>query len=101
LHGNKLPSERELIKEFGVSRITIKKAIANLVNQDLVIGDREKGIFVNKNRKVAYNLATHLTFLEDDLARKEIELSIQNIIFEPVVASKEIQKLEVALVILC
>ncbi len=29
--GDKLPSERELIKQWKVSRITIRKAIANLV----------------------------------------------------------------------
>jgi GntR family transcriptional regulator len=37
LPGTKLPSERELISEFQVSRITIRKAIANLVKQGLVI----------------------------------------------------------------
>jgi GntR family transcriptional regulator len=89
----KLPSERELISEFQVSRITIRRAIANLSDLGLVISYQGKGVFVTERRKVAYTLANPLIFLEDDLGRQGIELSLQNIIFEPVTVSEEVQKI--------
>ncbi len=92
LPGAKLPSERELILEFQVSRITIRKAIANLVQQGLAITHQGKGVFVSDRRKVAYNLSDSLIFLAEDLTRQGIELSLQNITFELVTVSKEVQK---------
>jgi GntR family transcriptional regulator len=87
----KLPSEKELILEFQVSRITIRKAIANLVKQGLVITHQGKGVFVTEKRKVAYTLSNPLTFLEDDLANQGIKLSLQNIVFKPVKVSADIR----------
>jgi GntR family transcriptional regulator len=93
LPGNKLPSERELIKEWKVSRITIRRAIANLVQQGLVTTHQGKGTFVSEKRKVVYTLSNPLTFLQNDLANKGMELSLQNITFELVTASAEVQKI--------
>jgi GntR family transcriptional regulator len=93
LPGEKLPSERELIKEFQVSRITIRKAIANLIHQGLVITYQGKGVFVTEKRQVTYTLSNPLTFLAEDLARQGIELSVQNITFEPVTAPTEVQSI--------
>jgi GntR family transcriptional regulator len=91
LPGNKLPSERELIREWQVSRITIRRAIANLVQQGLVTTHQGKGAFVTEKCKVAYTLSNPLTFLENDLADKGIELSLQNITFELVTPPTEVQ----------
>lgn len=91
--GTKLPSESRLIEEFQASRITIRRAIANLVRQGLVYTHQGKGVFVTDKRKVTYALSDALTFLEEDLARQGIELSLQNIIFEAVTTSGEIQKI--------
>ena len=91
--GDKLPSESQLIAEFKASRITIRRAIANLVKQGLVITHQGKGVFVTQRRKVAYTLSNTLTFLEDDLARQGIELSLQSMTLEPVTVSEEVQKI--------
>ncbi|MGF1589860.1 MAG: GntR family transcriptional regulator [Pleurocapsa sp.] len=91
LPGAKLPSERKLIEKWQVSRITIRRAIANLVQQGLVTTHQGKGAFVTQKRKVIYTLSNPLTFLEDDLSNQGIELSLQNITFEPVTAPKEVQ----------
>ena len=91
--GDKLPSESQLIAEFRASRITIRRAIANLVKQGLVITHQGKGVFVTQRRKVAYTLSNTLTFLEDDLARQGIELSLQSMTLEPVTVSEEVQKI--------
>lgn len=89
--GAKLPSERELIEEWQVSRITIRRAIANLVQQGLVTTHQGKGVFVTQKRKVIYTLSNPLTFLEEDLANQGIELYLQNITFELVTAPQEVQ----------
>ena len=44
--GTQLPSEEELIREFSVSRTTIRATIQNLVRQGLVEIRRGRGTFV-------------------------------------------------------
>jgi|SRR5690625_710409 len=44
--GYRLPSEKELAKSFGVSTITVKKAIQQLVDKGFVYRQRGKGTFV-------------------------------------------------------
>ena len=93
LPGDKLPSERELIEQWQVSRITIRRAIANLVQQGLVSTHQGKGAFVTHKRKVIYTLSSPLTFLQDDLVSQGIELSIQNIVYKAVTPSSQIRKI--------
>jgi GntR family transcriptional regulator len=45
-HGDKLPSEAELMKQYGVSRITIRGAIAELVEEGILERSQGKGTFV-------------------------------------------------------
>lgn len=62
--GTQLPSEEELIREFGVSRTTIRMTIQNLVRQGLVEIRRGRGTFVASPRMVQE--LTELTgFVED------------------------------------
>src|ERR1700742_526811 len=62
--GTQLPSEDELIREFGVSRTTIRTTIQNLVRQGLVEIRRGRGTFVASPRMVLE--LTELTgFVED------------------------------------
>ena len=62
--GTQLPSEEELIHEFGVSRTTIRMTIQNLVRQGLVEIRRGRGTFVASPRMVQE--LTELTgFVED------------------------------------
>ena len=42
----KLPSESELIRRFGVSRVTVRQALRTLAQAGLVIGRQGKGVFV-------------------------------------------------------
>ena len=91
LPGDKLPSERELIDRWQVSRITIRKAIANLVGQGLVTTHQGKGVFVSEHKKVAYTLSNPLIFLERDLNNKGIKLSLQNLEFELVTPPQKVQ----------
>ncbi len=44
--GQRLPSEKELAQQFGVSVITVKKALASLTERGLVVRKQGKGTFV-------------------------------------------------------
>ncbi|EGD53684.1 GntR family transcriptional regulator [Gordonia neofelifaecis] len=44
--GDRLPTEDELIAEYGVSRITVRRALQNLVARELVVTRRGVGSFV-------------------------------------------------------
>lgn len=89
--GEKLPSESKLIEEFKVSRITVRRAIANLINQGLVAAHQGKGVFVTRQEKVIYSLSNPLIFLEEDLQNQGIELAIKNVVFELVSVSEEVK----------
>ncbi len=80
--GEKLPSERELMAMFQVSRITIRRAIANLIDQGLAIAHQGKGVFVTDRQKVLYNLTSPGLHLAQDLAQQGIDLSIETLGFE-------------------
>lgn len=89
--GEKLPSEHQLMAAFGVSRITVRQAIANLVNQGLAQSEQGKGVFVTPQKKVTYSLSSPLVLLEDDLAQKGIELTFESLTFRKVRPPKAVQ----------
>lgn len=90
--GEQLPSEHQLIDRFGVSRITVRRAISNLVHQGLVVARQGKGVFVKEQRKVTYSLSSPLVFFEADMSRQGIRSAIENLVFEPVLAPVEVQQ---------
>lgn len=93
--GSQLPSEHQLMEQFQVSRITIRRALANLSSQGLVIAHQGKGVFVKHQREVNYRLSNQLVFFEEDMARQGITSSIQSLVFESIPAPAEVrQKLQ-------
>ncbi|MEA5450450.1 GntR family transcriptional regulator [Leptolyngbya sp. CCNP1308] len=88
--GDRLPSEHQLMETFGVSRITARQAVANLVSQGLAIAYRGKGVFVTPQKKVTYSLTSPLVFLEEDMTRQGVAFSFENLIFEVVPAPAEV-----------
>ncbi|UCF97758.1 MAG: GntR family transcriptional regulator, partial [Spirochaetaceae bacterium] len=48
--GEKIPSERELCDRFGVSRITVRSALASLAHKGVLRRRAGSGTFVNENR---------------------------------------------------
>ncbi|WP_086781373.1 GntR family transcriptional regulator [Crossiella equi] len=59
--GSRLPSERELIDDFGVSRITIREAIGLLRVEGLVVAEHGKGVFVRPPQHVQRLSRSRLT----------------------------------------
>lgn len=49
--GEKMPSEDKLAEIYGVSRITINKALTELINQEYLLREHGRGTFVSKMRK--------------------------------------------------
>ncbi len=45
--GDKLPSESQLQKKFGVSRVTVRLALKDLLKQGILISRKRVGIFIN------------------------------------------------------
>ena len=62
-----MPPERDLAEEFGVSRITVRKAIDGLVEEGLLVRRQGSGTFVQ--RRVEKNFSKLTSFSEDMRAR--------------------------------
>lgn len=91
--GEKLPSEHQLMETFEVSRITVRQAIANLVNQGLAKSQQGKGVFVIPQKKVTYSLSSPFVLLEQDLANKGIKLTFKNLTFRKVRPPKPVESI--------
>ena len=50
--GEKLPTEEDLVKIFGVSLITVRKALSNLEEEGLIVRNRAIGTYVAENIKI-------------------------------------------------
>ncbi|MHB8073272.1 GntR family transcriptional regulator [Desulfosporosinus fructosivorans] len=59
-----LPSEREYCEEYGISRMTVRQAISDLVNEGLLRRERGKGTYVSQP-KIEQGLQMLTSFTED------------------------------------
>ncbi|WP_128894384.1 GntR family transcriptional regulator [Longirhabdus pacifica] len=66
--GDTLPSERELAERFQTSRMTVRQAIGNLVNNNYLYREKGRGTFVS-HRKFEQNLQSLTSFSEDMKSR--------------------------------
>lgn len=85
-----VPTERELCEYHGISRMTVNKAIASLVNEGLLYRERGKGTFVVKNKE-KHQLQNLLSFTED-MKRKGIVIDTKIISFHRKVPTKKMQQ---------
>ncbi|WP_257456598.1 GntR family transcriptional regulator [Archangium lipolyticum] len=68
-HRDALPSERELAERFEVSRVTVRKALKELLDEGLLQQRQGAGTFVNRGPYVEQRLSTLTSFSEDMSSR--------------------------------
>ncbi|GGF29365.1 GntR family transcriptional regulator [Halobacillus andaensis] len=89
-----IPSERELSETFDVSRMTVRQAITNLVNEGVLYREKGRGTFVAEE-KIEQPLQG-LTSFTEDMKTRGMEASSKLLTFEKVNAPLDIsRKLEI------
>ena len=63
--GTQIPSEHELSAELGVSRVTLREALRELVREDLLVKIQGKGTFVHSNPPTRLAPVRYTGFLEE------------------------------------
>ncbi|MGD7009733.1 GntR family transcriptional regulator [Metabacillus sp. 84] len=88
--GEAIPSERQFCEQYSISRMTVRQAITNLVNEGILERKRGKGTFVSAG-KVLQDLTGITSFTEQmkELG-KSPETKVQS--FEEITASKQAAK---------
>jgi GntR family transcriptional regulator len=82
--GQRIPSESELVREFGVSAITVRRALRDLTIEGRLVGRQGVGVFVADRPRISRSLNPDFrTSLGDEIRRagftpglKELSLSV-------------------------
>jgi len=90
--GERLPSEFDLGELFGVSRTTIRHAVANLIQQGIVITQQGRGIFVCDRQKISFSMSNPLMHSDVALQQQGYTAKIESIAFQLVDAPPEVAK---------
>lgn len=87
--GSSLPSETQLCKQFGVSRITVRKAIGDLVHERRLRTVQGKGTYVT-DPKVGERFVQRALGLHEDMQRRGMHVSTDVLRQEVVLAPPEV-----------
>ncbi len=88
--GSRIPSVDELSLEFGVSSITIRRAIRDLSLEGLLLGRQGLGVFVATKRRIVRSLtADHIAPIEEDVKHAGLEPGIRELDMSVVSAEGE------------
>lgn len=88
--GEKLPSERELAEYHNISRMTVKKAVDILVNNDYLIRKQGRGTFVS-NYKESYSISPLLSFTKE-MEKKDLDYKSKILDFSKITDQKIAKK---------
>jgi GntR family transcriptional regulator len=86
--GEKLPTEQEMAQSIGVNRLTVRRAIEDLVADGLVQRVRGRGTFVLSQKMTRRN--THLTSFYEDAIERGSKPSSKLLSFSIIQATQEI-----------
>lgn len=88
--GEKLPTENEMIEQFGVSRMTVRQALAKLAAQNLIESRRGSGSYVakRKTRKRHFDGTIHLTGSLDELIEMGLDTPVKLLEFNHIEADE-------------
>lgn len=73
--GDALPSERELALRIGVSRVTVRKALQQLVREGVLTARQGSGTFVAQHSRRMEQSLSRLTSFAEDMARRGITVT--------------------------
>lgn len=89
-HGNALPTESALQTEFGVSRVTVRQALRQLVEQQILESIQGSGTYV-KEERVNYDIF-QLTSFDEKLSDRHVDTHSEVLIFEVIPADDFLQQ---------
>lgn len=93
--GDKIPSENELAEKFKVSRLTVRQAISELIQEGFLRSKRGEGTFVTYDGRLINSLILESTGFMDDLFYQVSGVKTQSVWISRIPASKLIsQKLQ-------
>ena len=77
--GEQMPTESDLIKQYGVSRITVRQALQSLTDEGLIERQQGRGTFISnrKSRKKRFSGTIHLTGSLDELIAMGMETPVK------------------------
>ena len=78
-----IPSEREYAEHFGISRMTVRQALSNLVNEGYLYRQKGKGTFVSR-KKIEQPLQG-LTSFTEDMSQRGLKASSQLLHFKSII----------------
>jgi GntR family transcriptional regulator len=90
--GAGLPSHEDLAREFGVSAITIRRALHDMVLEGLLVSHQGLGVFVKDSKRIVRSLGPSVstTPLEEELERAGVRPGIRELSLAVVPASEDI-----------
>jgi GntR family transcriptional regulator len=94
--GEQIPSENELAKKFSVTRLTVRQAVSQLIQEGLLVSRRGEGTFVTENVGLIESCSFEFRGLIDDFFFAQIsEIRTKSVNIEKIIAPKLIrEKLE-------
>ena len=92
--GAAIPSEAELVREFAVSAITVRRAIRDLTFEGTLLGRQGRGVFVADRRRIVRVLSGDSgRSIGDEIRRAGLEPGIVELAFTPVVDARAAARL--------
>ncbi len=91
--GARIPTEADLIREFCVSAITIRRAVRELITEGLLFGRQGLGVFVTDTRRIVRRFtAVFTTSMAEDMRRGGYEPSAKERSLTLIPASSELAR---------
>jgi DNA-binding GntR family transcriptional regulator len=76
--GSRIPSEADLVREFRVSAITVRRTVRDLQFEGLLVGRQGLGVFVGDKRRIRRSLSADATTpLRDEMRRAGVEPGVK------------------------
>jgi GntR family transcriptional regulator len=92
LPGDRLPSESQLMEHFAVSRITVRRALANLSQMGLVQSQHGKGVFVTNRQRAIYSLSSPFVLFDEAMVRQGLTNMVKTLIFKAVKPTETVRQ---------